>query len=122
MGMYSSDGKYNTDYDSNEEEDDPEYYDSSSDESGKSANHQSTSEEEDVFSLSLETQIPLESMTFFQVGKSMGISITHLVIYGGFSIPGPAFPLLPNYRLSSNSHRCSHTNKKNNWQIQRNKL
>jgi hypothetical protein len=35
---------------------------------------------------------------FFQVEESMGISITHLVIYGEFSIPGPAFPLLPNYR------------------------
>jgi hypothetical protein len=26
MGMYSSNGKYNTDYDSSEEEDDPEYW------------------------------------------------------------------------------------------------
>ena len=64
MGTYLSDGMYNTDYDSSEEEDNLEYYDSSSDESGGSVNHQNTSEEEDVFSLSLETQIPLESMTF----------------------------------------------------------
>ena len=65
MGTYSSDGMYSTDCDSSEEEDDPEYYDLSSDESGESVNRQSTSEEEDAFfSLSLETQIPLESMTF----------------------------------------------------------
>ena len=47
-----------------------------------------------LFSLSLETQIPLESMNFSRLGNP----ITHLVIYGGFSIPGPAFTLLPNYR------------------------
>jgi len=46
------------------------------------------------FSLYLETQIPLESMTFSRLRNP----ITHLVIYGGFSIPGPTFPLLPNYR------------------------
>ena len=63
---------YSTDCDSSEEEDDPEYYDLSSDESGESANCQSTSEEEDVFSLSLETQIPLESMTFSRLGNPWG--------------------------------------------------
>ena len=62
--MYSSDGMYSTDCDSSEKEDDLEYCDSSSDESSESVNRHSTSEEEDVFSLSLETQIPLESMTF----------------------------------------------------------
>ena len=51
--MYSSDGMYSTDYDSSEEEEDLEYCDSSSDESGESANHQSTSEEEDAFFLFL---------------------------------------------------------------------
>ena len=61
--------KYSTDYDSSEEEDDPEYCDSSSGESGESANLQSTSEEEDVFSISLQTQIPLESMTFSRLGN-----------------------------------------------------
>ena len=49
MGMYSSDGMYNTDYDSGKEEDDLEYCDSFSDESSESANRQSTSEEEDAF-------------------------------------------------------------------------
>jgi hypothetical protein len=39
MGTYSSDGMYNTDYDSSEEKDNPEYYDWSSDELGKSVNH-----------------------------------------------------------------------------------
>ena len=94
MGTYSSDDMYSIDYDSNKEEDNLKYYDSSSDEFGESVNRQSTSEEEDVFSLSLETQIPLESLTFSRLGNP----ITHLVIYGGFSIPGPTFPLLPNYR------------------------
>ena len=93
MGTYLSDGMYNTDCKSSEE-DDLEYNDSSSDKSGELANHQSTSEEEDVFSLSLETQIPLESLTFSRLGNP----ITHLVIYRGFSLPGPVFPLLPNYR------------------------
>ena len=88
---------YSTNCDSSEE-DDPEYYDSSSNESSELVNRQSTSEEEDVFSLSLETQNPLRIHDFFFVGKSMGISITHLVIYGGFSIPRLVFPLLPNYR------------------------
>ena len=64
--------KYSTDCDSSEEEDDLEYYDSSSDESGGSVNHQNTSEEEDVFSLSLETQIPLKSMTFSRLGNPWG--------------------------------------------------
>ena len=90
MGTYSSDGMYSIDYDSSEE-DDPEYYNSSSDESGESANHQSTSDES-------RNSNPLRIYDFFQVGKSMGISMTHLVIYGWFSIPRPAFPLLPNYR------------------------
>ena len=72
MGTYSSNGMYNSDCDSSEEEDDPEYCDSSSDESSESANHQSTSEEEDVFSLSLQTQIPLESMTFSRLGNPWG--------------------------------------------------
>ena len=53
MGMYSSDGKDNTDYDSSEEEDNLEYCDSSRDEFGESTNRQSTSEEEDVFFLFL---------------------------------------------------------------------
>ena len=71
--MYSSDGMYSTDYDSSEEEEDLEYCDSSSDESGESANHQSTSEEEDAFfSLSLETQIPLESSTFSRLENPWG--------------------------------------------------
>jgi len=70
MGTYSSDGMYSTDCDSSQEEDDLEYYESSSDESGESANCQSTSEEEDVFSLSLETQIPLESLTIFRLANS----------------------------------------------------
>jgi hypothetical protein len=61
--MYLSEGMYSTDCDSSEEEDDPEYHDSSCDEFGESTNHQNTSEEEDAFFLSLETQIPLESMT-----------------------------------------------------------
>ena len=52
MGTYSSDGMYSTDCVSSEQEDNPEYYDSSNDESGKSADHQSTSEE-DVFFLFL---------------------------------------------------------------------
>ena len=72
MGMYSSDGMYSTDYDSSEEEDDPEYYDSSSDEFGELVNRQSTSEEEDAFSLSRETQIPFESMTFSRLGNPWG--------------------------------------------------
>ena len=71
--MYSSDGMYSTDWDSSEEKDDLEYYDSSSNESGESANHQNTSEEEEVFfSLSLETQIPLESMPFPRMGNPWG--------------------------------------------------
>jgi hypothetical protein len=49
MGTYSSDGMYNTDCYTSKEEDDPEYCNSSNDESGESVNHQSTSEEEDVF-------------------------------------------------------------------------
>jgi len=98
MGTYSSDGMYNTDYDSSEEEDNPEYYDLSSDESGESLNRQNTSEEEDVFFSFSGNSNPLRIHDFFQVGKSMEISITHLVIYGGLSIPGPAFPLLLNYR------------------------
>ena len=69
--MYSSDGMYSTDYDSSVEEDDQEYYDSSSDESSESANHQSTSEEM-LFSLSVENQIPLESMTFSRLGNPWG--------------------------------------------------
>jgi hypothetical protein len=40
---------YNTNCDCSEEEDDPKYYDSSIDKSGESANHLSTSEEEDAF-------------------------------------------------------------------------
>ena len=88
---------YSTDCDSSEEEDDPKYCDSSSDESSESVNHQSTSEEEDAF-FSSQNLNPLRIHDFFQVRKSMGISITHLVIYGGFSIPGPLFPLLSNYR------------------------
>ena len=72
MGAYLSDGMHSIDCDSSEELDDPEYYDSSNNESGKSANRQSTSEEEDVFSLSLETQIPLESMTFSRLGNPWG--------------------------------------------------
>jgi hypothetical protein len=72
MGTYSNDGMYITDYDSSEEEDDPKYCDSSNDESGESANCQSTSKEEDVFSLSLKTQIPLEFMTFSRLGNPWG--------------------------------------------------
>jgi hypothetical protein len=72
MGTYSSDGMYSTNCDSSEEEDDQEYYNSSNDEFGESANRQSTSEKEDVFSLSLETQIPLESMTFSRFGNPWG--------------------------------------------------
>jgi hypothetical protein len=72
MGTYLSDGMYSTDCHSSEEEDDPEYCDSSSNKSGESANRRSTSEEEDVFSLSLETQIPLESMTFSMFGNPWG--------------------------------------------------
>ena len=72
MGTYLSDGIYSTDCDSSEEEDDPKYSDSSSNESGESANRHSTSEEEDSFSLSLETQIPLESMTFSRLGNPWG--------------------------------------------------
>jgi hypothetical protein len=47
-----------------------------------------------LFSFS-ENLNPLRIHYFFQVGKSMGISITHLVIYGVFSIPRLAFPLIP---------------------------
>ena len=94
MGMYSSDDMYSTDCDSSEEEDDTEYYDSSNDEC--------------FCSLSLVTQIPLESMTFSRLGNP----ITHLVIYGGFSIPGPAFPCFQIIGPSSNSRRYSHTHKK----------
>ena len=71
MGTYSSDGKHSTDCDSSEEEDDPEYCDSTSDESSESANHQSTSEEM-LFSLSVENQIPLESMTFSRLENPWG--------------------------------------------------
>jgi hypothetical protein len=67
MGMYLSDGMYSTNCDSSEE-DELKYCKLSSDKSGESANRQSTSEE-DAFSLSLETQIPLESMTFFRLGN-----------------------------------------------------
>jgi hypothetical protein len=89
---------YSTDCNSSEEEDDPGYYDSSSDKSGESANRQSTSEEEDVFFSFSGNSNSLRIHDFFQVRESMGISITHLVIYGEFSIPRPTFPLLPNYR------------------------
>jgi hypothetical protein len=99
MGTYSSDGMYNTDCDSSEEENDPEYCNSSSDESGELAIHHSTSEEEDAFFSFSGNSNPLRIHDFFQVRKSMGISISHLVIYRGFFIPSPAFPLLPNYRL-----------------------
>jgi hypothetical protein len=68
MGTYSSDGMYNTDYDSSEEEDDPEYCDSSSDESDESANHQSTSEEDAFFSF-FGNSNPLRIHDFFQVEK-----------------------------------------------------
>ena len=81
--------KYNTDCDSSEVEDGLEYYDSSSNESGESMNRQSTREKEDVFFSFSGNSNPLRIHDFFQVGKSMGISITHLVIYGGFSIPRP---------------------------------
>ena len=93
MGTYLSDGMYITDCDSSEKEDNPEYCDSSSDESSKSVNCQSTSEEEDAFFSFSGNSNLLRIHDFFQVGKSMGISITHLVIYGAFSIPKPAFPL-----------------------------
>ena len=96
--MYSSNDMYSTDCDSNKEEDDTEYCDSSSDKSGESANRQSTNKKEDAFFSFSRNSNPLRIADFFQVGKSMGISITHLVIYGGFSIPRPTFPLLPNYR------------------------
>jgi hypothetical protein len=99
MGTYSSDGMYNTDYDSSEEENDLEYCDSSSNESGGSVIHHSTSKAEDVFFSFSGNSNPLRIHDFFQVRKSMGISISHLVIYRGFFIPSPAFPLLPNYRL-----------------------
>ena len=68
MGTHSSDSMYSTDCDSSEEEEDPEYCD----ESSESANRQSTSAEEDAFSLSLEIQIPLESMTFSRLGNPWG--------------------------------------------------
>jgi len=91
MGTYSSDGMYSTDYDSSEEEDNPKYCDSSSNESGELARRRML-----FFSFSRNSN-PLRIHDFFQVEESIGISITYLVTYGGFSIPRPAFPLLPNY-------------------------
>ena len=69
----------------------------------KLANRKSASQEEDalIFFSSLETQSTLESMTTFSmVGNPWGYHLNNpFSFFEGFSIPGRAFPLLPNYRL-----------------------
>ena len=69
---------------------------------GESVNRKSASQKEDAlnFFSSLETQSILESMTtFFRVGNPWGYHLNNpFSFFGGFSIPGRAFPLLPNYR------------------------
>ena len=69
---------------------------------GESVNRKSASEEEDalIFFSSLKTKSMLESMTtFFMVGTPWGYHLNNpFSFFGGFSILGRAFPLLPNYR------------------------
>jgi hypothetical protein len=69
---------------------------------GELANRKSASQEEDalIFFSSLETQSTLESMTTFsRVGNPLGYHLNNpFSLFGGLSIPGRAFPLLPNYR------------------------
>ena len=92
---------------------------------GESKNRKSASQEEDalIFFSSLETQSILEYMTTFsKVGNPRRYHLNNTFSFlEGFSIPGCAFPLLPNYRPQfKQSQMQSHTQK--NHQLQRNKL